>query len=64
MAIFFCIGISPQSNFDLPEHISPLLDSEQDIMFNKLREPRKEPVIKLHRLTENVNVLILNFLVL
>lgn len=51
---FYCLGISPQSTYDLPENVTPILDSEQDILFNKLKEQRKEPVIKLHRLTEMV----------
>ncbi len=51
--------MSPHGNYDLPENVTPILDTEQDI-FSKLRETRKEPVIKLHRLTENVSFETLN----
>lgn len=50
------IGISPQSSYDLPENVTPIVEeSEQDAMFNKVKEMRKEPIIKLHRLTEFVS---------
>lgn len=50
IVIIICIpGISPQSSYDLPENITPIGVSEIDAKLYK------EPIIKLHRLTENVN---------
>ena len=46
-----CTGV--QEPYDLPENVSPIVDADHDSLFNKLNA-RREPMIKLHRLTDEV----------
>lgn len=54
--LFYLSGISPQSTYDLPENVSPIVDTEAEAV-SRLR---KEPIIKLHRLTESVRFLFIS----